>query len=98
MFSLWDSSNGDEQDVQINDQVRVQDVGKDVIVDRFGGEGTGKKKNSLKNIAQLCEPQSLHTGVKLMAAFPWQIGEIVSCCVTAFKDGNLTAYTGWVIE
>jgi len=33
-----------------------------------------------------------------MAPFPWQLGEVVSCCVTACNDGNLTAYTGWVTE
>ncbi len=44
MFSLWDSSCGDEQTVETEDQVRVENVGNDVIVERFGGEGTGNKE------------------------------------------------------
>lgn len=36
------------------------------------------------------------TGAKLMAPFPWKVGETVSCFVTASRDANLTCYTGWI--
>ena len=100
MFSLWDSSCGDEQTVETDDKVRVENVGNDVIVDRFGGEGTGNEEKMYLKKTQINGSSAnitLHnTGAKLMAPFPWQLGEIVSCCVTACNDGNLTAYTGWV--